>query len=513
MRLRLAAPWLLAVVLALVYLVWAPRAPDLAAQQFRTDLLVREGFTIWNGHWFGGHHTPGYSLLFPPLAALLFPQLVGALAAVASAIMFERIARRRWGAPSWVGALWFAGSVAANVYVGRLTFALGVAVATGVVLAAQQQRRALAVLLAVVCSLASPVAGLFLALIAVAHGLAKRSRLGLELAAAALVPALLVAFAFPDAGRQTFEAGTFWPLLLYAAGVLLLVPRADRTLRLAAALYALTAIAAFVLDTPMGSNIARLGTTLGPPLLACVLWPQRRIVLAVLAPALLFWQIKPISHDLAKAGDASATAAYYAPLTRFLAAHASPPGRVEVVPTRTHYEVVYVSERFPLARGWERQLDTRFGELFYRKALNAGSYRRWLDTLGVRYVALPDAKLDFAGRKEGRLVRAGLPYLQPVWRGRHWRVFAVAAPTPLVGGAARLTQLEPTSVSVQAEHPGDALVRVRYSPYWKVVAGAACVRRGADDLLGLRISRAGPVRIAIGFPIDRVVGRGMRCRR
>ncbi len=513
MRLRLAAPWLLAVLLALVYLVWAPRAPDLAAQQFRTDLFVHEGFTIWNGHWFGGHHTPGYSLLFPPLAALLSPQLVGALAAVASAIMFERIARRQWGPRAWVGALWFAGSVAANVYVARLTFVLGVGVGTGAVLAAQHRRRALAVLLGALCSLASPVAGLFLALIAVAHGLARRSRVGLELAVAALVPVLLLAFAFPDAGRQTFGAGTFWPLLLYAAGVLLLVPRPDRTLRLAAALYALAAVVAFVLDTPMGSNIARLGTTLGPPLLACALWPRRRIVLAVLAPALLFWQINPVWGDLAKAGDASSTPAYYAPLTRFLAAHASPPGRVEVVPTRTHFEVVNVSERFPLARGWERQLDTRFDELFYRDALTADSYRRWLGALGVRYVALPDARLDFAGRKEGRLVRAGLSFLQPVWKGRHWRVFAVTAPPPLVTGVARLTRLGPASFSVRANRPGDALVRVRYSPYWKVVAGAACVRQGPDDLLWLRVGRAGTVRVTIGFSLDRLVRRGNRCRR
>ncbi len=513
MRLRLAAPWLLAVLFALVYLVWAPHAPDLAAQQFRTDLFVREGFTVWNGHWFGGHYTPGYSLLFPPLAALLSPQLVGALAAVASAVMFERIARRRWGPQAWLGAIWFAASVAAGVYIARLTFALGVAVAAAAVLAAQHGRRPLAACLAALCSLASPVAGLFLALIAVAHALAERRRVGLELAAAALLPILALSLAFPDAGRQTFGAGTLWPVLAYAAAVLLFVPRLDRTQRLAAALYALAAIAAFALDTPVGSNIARLGTTLGPPILACTLWPRRRIVVAVLAPAFLFWQIKPIAHDLAKARDQSTTAAYYAPLTRFLAAHTSPPGRVEVVPTRTHFEVVHVSERFPLARGWERQLDTRFNELFYREALTAASYRRWLSTLGVRYVALPDALLDFAGRKEGRLVRAGLPYLRPVWRGKHWQVFAVAAPTPLVDGAARLAALGPSSFSVRADRPGDALVRVRYSPYWRVVAGAACVERAADDLLRLRIGRAGTVRVTIDFSLDRLLDRGTRCPR
>lgn len=513
MRLRLAAPWLLAGTLALVYLAWAPRAPDLAAQWFRTDLFVHEGLTIWNGHWFGGHHTPGYSLLFPPLSALLSPELVGALAAVVSAVLFQRIARRQWGTGAWVGAVWFTASAAANVYIGRLTFALGIAVGAGAVLAAQRGRRAVALALAALCPLGSPVAGLFLALLGVAHTLAERRRVGLAVAVAALVPAVAIALAFPDAGRQTFGAGTFWPLLVYAAAVLVFVPRTDRSQRLAAVLYALAATAAFVLDTPMGSNVARLGTTLGPPVLACALWPQRRLVLAALAPALLFWQINPVWGDVAKAGDESTKAAYYAPLTRFLAAHTSPPGRVEVVPTRTHFEVVYVSERFALARGWERQLDTRFNELFYRDALHAASYRRWLDTLGVRYVALPDARLDFAGRREGRLVRAGLPYLRPVWKGRHWRVFAVAAPAPLAGGAARLARLGPTSFSVTADRPGDALVRVHYSPYWKVVAGVACVQQGPDDLTTLRIARAGTVRVTIAFALDRVADRGVRCRR
>ena len=512
MRLRHAAPWMVAVLLALVYLVWAPRAPDIAAQQFRTDLFGREGFTIWNGQWFGGHHTPGYSLLFPPLAWLLSPQLVGALAGVAAAILFERITRRRWGPRAWLGALWFAASVAANVYMGRLTFVLGVALGTGAVVAAQRSRRGLATVLGACCSLASPVASLFLALIALAHALAERHRAGLELAAAALVPAVLLALVFPEGGRQTFAVTTFWPLLLYALAVLLVVPRSERSLRLGAVLYAAAAIGAFVLDTPMGSNVARLGTLVGPPLLACVLWSHRRIVLAILAPALLLWQGHPVRNDLSKAGDPSATAGYYAPLVRFLSAHASP-GRVEIVPTRTHFEMVHVSNRFPLARGWQRQLDTRFNELFYRQPLTAASYRRWLDLLGVRYVALPDAWLDFSGRKEARLISAGLPYLRPVWRDRHWRVFAVSAPVPLVTGGGRLERLQPTSYTVRADRTGPALVRVRYSPYWKVAAGVACVQRAPDDLTRLTILRPGTIRVTIGFSPDRLLDRGIRCRR
>src|SRR5256714_4307967 len=160
--LRRAQPWLpalLAAALAVVYLVWNPLAPDLAAQVFRTDLFARDGFTLWNGQWFGGHHTLGYSVLFPPLAAALGPRLVGCLAAVASAALFDRIARRHWGEDAWLGSLWFAASTATNLLIGRLTFTLGVAVGLAAVLALQRGRRGLAPRVAAPCSPSSPGPG------------------------------------------------------------------------------------------------------------------------------------------------------------------------------------------------------------------------------------------------------------------------------------------------------------------------------------------------------------------
>ena len=63
---------------------------DLAAQEYRADL----GLTLWNNGWFAGHHTPGYSVLFPPLGGALGVRLTGALAAVAAAALFAPLARR-----------------------------------------------------------------------------------------------------------------------------------------------------------------------------------------------------------------------------------------------------------------------------------------------------------------------------------------------------------------------------------------------------------------------------------
>ena len=76
----------------------APPSADLAAQEYRADSRPR---SLWDNGWYGGHHMPGYSVLFPPLAALLGPRLVGALSAVGAAWLFERLVARRSTARAW----------------------------------------------------------------------------------------------------------------------------------------------------------------------------------------------------------------------------------------------------------------------------------------------------------------------------------------------------------------------------------------------------------------------------
>jgi hypothetical protein len=86
----------LSAVLAAAMLAWSPPVGDLAAQMFRTELFHRAGLEIWNGSWYGGHYTLTYSVLFPPLAALIGPQLVGSLSVVSSSFLFDRLVRDRW---------------------------------------------------------------------------------------------------------------------------------------------------------------------------------------------------------------------------------------------------------------------------------------------------------------------------------------------------------------------------------------------------------------------------------
>jgi hypothetical protein len=493
--------WQLALLVALplsaAYLVTSPSAGDLAAATYRSDLFAHAGLTAWDTGWYAAHGywLPGYSLLSPALGAWLGVRVLLALSALAACLLFALIAERAFGrtagsaAPrprgvsgAGAAAIVFALGFCVGMLSGRVPYDLGFAIGLGAVLALIRGSIAPALALGLLCGAASPVAGAFLALAGLAvalsggpsrraadaggrsdlelagwrsgHGLTGR-RSGLALAAAGLAPALVLNIAYPNGGYEPFASSAFWPAL---GGVLLLslllpqgplAPAAWRSLRLAGMLYALALIAAYVLRTPMGGNAARLGPLLAAPLVVGVLWERRRVLLALLAPVLLYWQlVTPIRDYASIAGDPSVNASYYAPLLaelktlgdRSRAAEASGRGRrspksaaraahtiVEVPMTRAHWEAAYLAGagggRIELARGWERQLDTRYAALFYRPTLTASAYRGWLAENRVAYVALPDVPLDAAGRLEGALVARGLPYLRPIWHSLHWRLY------------------------------------------------------------------------------------------
>ena len=118
------APVTAAAIGAATYLAIDPHTVDLAAHYYRTGLFAREGFTIWNGGWYGGHHTPAYSVLFPPLAWLIGVNGVGVLAALASSALFAALARGHWGERARWGSVWFGLATATLLFTGRIPFAM-----------------------------------------------------------------------------------------------------------------------------------------------------------------------------------------------------------------------------------------------------------------------------------------------------------------------------------------------------------------------------------------------------
>lgn len=521
------APALLATALAALYLIVDPRTSDLPAHLFRAELFDTDGFTIWSNQWYGGHHTPAYSVLFPPLAGLVGPMIVGAASAVAATVLFERLARAHFGAGALWGALWFAAGMASQLFTDRLPFCLGVAVGLAALLALRRGSVPSAVTLAAASALASPVAGAFVALAGVAYALAElgrgrgfRTRLrpaGLAVVVGGLAPSLVLAIAFPEGGFHPFVLSSFLAVPLFAAACFVLLPAAERTLRVGVGLYVVAATAAFLIDTPLGGNAARLGALFGGPVLACVVvrrWPSGPHVAGVVVVllALAYWQWAPSTRAYLDArGDPSVEAAYYDPLLRFLERR-PPEGRVEIPFTQSHFEAAEVAPRFSLARGWQRQLDVSRNELFYDGSLTDASYARWLRENSVGYVALADAPSDYSAREERALVEARPSYLDPIWSSEHWQVFRVEDTRPLAsaeGGAdIRLARLDATGFTLQVRRPGTALVRVRWSPYW--LAEGACVEP-AGQWTRVDAPRAGMLHVSATFSLERLIAHGRRC--
>jgi hypothetical protein len=447
-------------------------------------------------------------------------------------------------------------------------------------------------LLGVLAGLTTPIAGAFLSLCLVAWAAsdlyraacgpgatertwtAARRGSGKVLAGATvLVAAGALPVIFPGPGYFPFEVGDLIVVVAISAFPLYPPLRVPRAVRAGALLYALASVALFFVPTQMGGNDARFAAYVGVPLIFCYLpgaardragadgagadgarsggprqrpvahWSRTVVVRSVatssLVAGLVVWGWAPMAESLGGATNgAPSTASYYKPLVDELRVLArGRPVRVEVPPLAHHWESAYVAPAFPLARGWERQLDMAYDAIFYPpEQLTPATYRTWLTSNGVSYVALPDAPLDFAATAEAVLVRSGtVPGLREVWHTRDWRlweVLATARPATagpatarpatagpatarpatvgpatvgLANAPAMVTSLGPDSVGIRFSRPGSSVVKVRWSRYWSLPATAvssACVapapggwtevRSAARGVLGLDISLFAP---------------------
>lgn len=498
---------------ALAYGVFLPPSTDLAAQAFRSELFESHGFLIWNNYWYGGHYALGYSLLFPPLGAALGIGVAGGLAAVAATALFGLLAQRRYGSRAYLATLWFGAGTIAAVLSGRLTFALGVALGVAALLALSRERRVLAPLLAAATSCASPVAGFFLVLAGGALTLSGSRASGVALAAAAAAPLAFIAVFFPIGGVEPFVVSSMLGTVAVTLAVLILLPREERLLRRGALLYLLAVLCVFLVPNALGGNVVRLSNLAAGSVLALgVAGPRRTAVLAVAAVPLLYWQWQPAIRDLTgPIGDESVQRSFHAPLLAQLRMRSGEaPVRVEIPPTRHRWEARFVAPEFPLARGWERQRESKDFDLFKGDDLSARSYGSWLRSHGVGFVALADAPLDYLARKEARLIRSGLPYLRPVWANEDWRLFRVRGAARRGPDGARVTALGPDWFAARVTHAGRYPLRIRFNRYWELAGASACLRPYGDWMV-LVAREPGLVEATTSFSLQLPLGREPAC--
>ena len=490
-------------------LAWlGPPGSDFAAHVYQSSLFHERGFTLWNNFWYSGRYSfVTYSTLYYPLAALLGIRLLAVASVATAALAFTVVVARQWGPAARWSNRSFAVVWAGTVLSGAFPFALGVALALLALIALQTGARGRFALLAALTLAASPVAFVLLAVLMLGSAIASRwTRAELLWPAATigvigLVEAVLWRL-FPGRGRFPFSAQELAAASIFCligAGLTWRVPAA-RVLRWIFVVYLCACVFVYLVPSEVGENIARLRFAAIPIcILALSLRHWRPLLPCLVAFGLaMSWNLSPLAASFTKArSDPANNAAYWAPTIGFLKTHLTPDYRVEAVDTVGHWPAEYLpSAGIPIVRGWFRQDDFPQNSVLYRKP-GRSAYVHWLRSLGVGYVVLPDASLDYSAQHEAALLSGGHSGLRVVYRTAHTTIYAVPSPQPLVTGPgrARVLALDHARLRLAIGAPGRYRIAVSWSPYWKTNQG--CLARTRDKMLSLTVQRAGRVELTV----------------
>ena len=503
---------------AALLVVLAPPTGDAPAHLYRT-LLVEQGIYVWDNLWYGGHYPlASYSLLYYLPAALVGNVPLVFAAVVVSAGLFASIVEREWGAAGHWPARAFAVLAAGPIFVGTYSYALGLAAGLGALRLLQSDRRWLAAGAAALTLGFSPLAFVFLCIVLVALALVRRvGPHGVAFVAAIQLAALVF---FPSSGPYPFRALELAAVLTVSVLGAELARRARRGAILGAffLVWGAASIAMFVVSTPVGENLTRLRSVVFPVMLmtAFVARFRPRWLTALALSAALVYNVAPYAGAALDRTDVrAAERTFWAPAVTFLAERSTPNYRVEVVPTFDHWEAYWLPRAgIPLARGWYRQIDIARNELFYEQALGPSAYRNWLRGMGVRFVVLPETRLGQKGEeREAALLRSGSSGLQRVFRSPQLAIYEVPRPEPILTGPGTpvVTQLDHAGVQGVLPAAGTYRLKIRYTRYWRVKAGAVCFERAGQGMTVLRAKRPGRFALAVpegpGALVRALVGR------
>ncbi|HEY8192495.1 MAG TPA: hypothetical protein VIF36_01100 [Gaiellaceae bacterium] len=500
----------LACVGAALLVVLAPPTGDAPAHLYRT-LLVREGVYVWDNLWYGGHYPlASYSLLYYLPAALVGNLPLVFAAVVVSAALFASIVEREWGAAGIWPARAFAVLAAGPIFVGTYSYALGLAAGLGALRALQGGHRWLAVGAAALTLGFSPLAFVFLCIVLLALVLVRRVgphtlAFGAALAGIAAVQLGALVF-FPSSGPYPFRALELAAVLTVSVLGAELARRARHGALLGAffLVWGAGSILLFAVSTPVGENLTRLRSVVFPLMLMTAFLARfrPRWLAALALSAALVYNVAPYAGAALDRTDVRAShRAFWAPAVSFLAERSSPNYRVEVVPTFDHWEAYWLPRAgIPLARGWYRQIDIARNEFFYDKPLPASVYRAWLRGMGVRFVVLPNTRLGQKGEeREAAILRSGRSGLRQVFVSPQLRIFELPRPEPILTGpgAPVVTRLDHAGIEGRLPAAGSYRLKIRYTRYWRVKAGAVCVEHAQGGMTVLRATKPGRFDLAV----------------
>jgi hypothetical protein len=506
-----------AAALVAATLAWlGPPGTDFAAHAYQRTLFLEHGFTLWNNFWYAGRYSfVTYSVLYYPLAAWLGIRLLAVATIALAASAFAVVVWREWGPATRWSSRTFAVVWAGIVLSAAFPFALGMALALLALEALQARARWRFAALATLTLAASPLAFLLLAVVLASVLFAERAPLHrnrgpLSVVVVAGLAEFLLWRLFPAGGNFPFHTADALAGAVFCLIGLGLTWRVEsaRVLRFVFAIYLAAMVASYIVPSEVGGNVERM-RYIAIPLAVLVLtlrrWRPWPLALGALALA-ISWNVSPLAASyLTARADVTAHAATWPETIAYLRAHLDPDFRVEAVDTATHWPAVYLADAgIPIARGWFRQDDFPQNAVLYSN-LGPGAYLRWLRGLGVGYVVLPSAPLDYSARAEAALVRSGRAGLRPVFRTKVLTIYAVPQPRPILTGpgSPQLLSLTQQRILVEVNQSGTYRIAVRYSPYWHASAG--CLRQGEDGMLRLQTHAARTVSIVFRLNASRAL--------
>ncbi|HET8894770.1 MAG TPA: hypothetical protein VFM96_11800 [Gaiellaceae bacterium] len=508
-------------------LAWlGPPGSDLAAHAYQRTLFLEHGFTLWNNFWYAGRYSfVTYSVIYYPLAAWFGIKLLAVATIALAASAFTVLIWSEWGPTTRWSSRTFAVVWAGIVLSAAFPFALGMAFALLALGALQASARWRFAALATLTLAASPVAFLLLVIVLGGIALARREALKrnwVPIAALGVITLveLLLWRIFPGTGRFPFHSADAIAGAGFCIAGLAFTWRVERArvLRFVFAVYLLAVLAVYAVPGEIGGNIARMRYAAIP--LAVLVFSLRRwrplALGVVVVAAAVAWNISPlVANYVNNRADATAQASVWPAAITYLKSHLTPSYRVEAVDTAAHWPAVYLADAsIPLARGWFRQDDFPQNAFLYKR-FGAAEYLQWLRSLGVRYVVLSRAPLDYSSRTEAKLVRSGRIGFSVVFRSPELTIYAVPHPVPIVTGAGSPTlfSLTQARIGVDVHRGGLYRIAVRYSPYWHASNG--CLSQGSDGMLRLRTRTARMVTIVFDVnatrAFDQLAGERPSC--
>jgi len=478
-----------------MWLLGVPGGDD-PAHLYKIALLRDGQSAVWDNFWYAGSYgSITYGILFY-LAARWVP--VGAIVVLGAGLLpflFHQYLRRRWNvtgsAPAWT----LAAVLVAYLAMGQSPFLVALSLVMGGLVLLAHGRPVVAALLWSAAVFMNPLAivtgGIFLLADYAAHRGARRRLL---VFACALGPSLaarvVLGMLFAEPALEFRGLSTLARLLGYAAvGVLLARTSsspARRALQWVFVAYAVAAVPTLLIAAlPVGSNMSRFFAVFGVPLLVAVAWPTRlpRWAPAVFLVAALWLQMQFPVWQMASAERSWATQpSFYAPGLALATRYYDPDYRFHVVVPEGHWEAYYFpGAGFPITRGWFRQDDASHDLVLYDPGMTAGDYRRWLRTMGVRYVFVPHAPLVSTSLHEAELLSRSRSFELVSWDVA-WTVYRLRHSAPIVEplsrpATAEVLSLDHSAVRFRVSRPGEYRIRISDSPWWALTREGAAAPR------------------------------------